>query len=149
MPELTEVFELREVITPVVTLRTGGSGLTGIYNDLGDGAVYGSRTIRRGGAYQFLTIALGPDFLSKLAASSGGTLAIGGQVVTLDGVSRNNEYLFGGSGLFAATNPSVQLLVTYSNASPLTIVEDPASITLPIGDGASFQVRTCGGGQPG
>ncbi|WP_287115948.1 hypothetical protein, partial [Microcystis sp. M_OC_Ca_00000000_C217Col] len=42
-PQPSETYELRDVTTAVPTLTAGGSGLTAIYTDLGDGAIYGSR----------------------------------------------------------------------------------------------------------
>ncbi|MFM6271097.1 MAG: hypothetical protein ACKPFA_32070, partial [Dolichospermum sp.] len=46
--DASETYELRDVTTAVPTLTAGGSGLTAIYADLGDGAIYGSRNYENG-----------------------------------------------------------------------------------------------------
>ena len=146
LPDNTETYELRHVATPVLNLRAGGTGLTGIYDDLGDGPIFGSRTFLIQDAYQYVTISLNSNFLSRLTASAGGALAVGGQLVSLDGESGNSENLFGSSTLGPPTNRFVQLILNYSNASPPAIIESPRSFTVLQGDPAAFQVQACGGG---
>jgi hypothetical protein len=40
--DATETYTLRDGLTPVGTLTAGGSGLVGIFGDLGAGAIFGS-----------------------------------------------------------------------------------------------------------
>ncbi|MFM6550430.1 MAG: beta strand repeat-containing protein, partial [Microcystis panniformis] len=89
-----ETYELRDVTTAVPTLTAGGSGLTAIYTDLGDGAIYGSRNYENGDDYQFRTIDLNAAAISALTAKSGQAFALGGLLTTLDTLS-NEEYVFG------------------------------------------------------
>jgi hypothetical protein len=94
-PSGGEPYELRAVSTPIATLVAGGSGLTGIYNDLGDGGLYGGRTVLVSEASQFITIPLNAALIAALP--SGGQIALGGQLTSLV-PGGNDEYLFAGSG---------------------------------------------------
>ena len=151
MTGVSETYELRRVTTPFATLQAGGSGLLDVYNDLGDGVLYGSRTFTIIEGRQFATISLSPAFITNLTAAAGGTLALGGRLVTLSGFT-NREVLFASSGRVTGfdsnATTAVQLILNYSNASPLAIVQEPVSQGLVEGDGAAFQVRVCGGGTP-
>ncbi|WP_272481077.1 Calx-beta domain-containing protein, partial [Microcystis aeruginosa] len=91
-----ETYELRDVTTAVPTLTAGGSGLTAIYADLGDGAIYGSRDYKNedDDDYQFRTIDLNAAAISALTAKSGQSFALGGLLTTLDTID-NSEYVFG------------------------------------------------------
>ena len=52
----SEFFQLKAVSTPVAALVAGGSGLTNIYRDLGDGSVFGSRAFFVSDANRFVSI---------------------------------------------------------------------------------------------
>jgi len=107
----SETYELRDVTTPVSTLTAGGSGLTSIYNDLGDGTIYGSRSFTSADSNQTVTIDLNSALVSAINAKSGQSFALGGQITTLDGID-NSEYIFGFSNSLSP-NTDVQLLLTY------------------------------------
>lgn len=108
-PTGSEIFQLRPVATPVATLVAGGSGLTGIYNDLGDGPMYGARAFVPLDADRFITIPLNQTLKSAVAGAAGSLFAIGGEITTLDADVNNTEYVFG----FSQGNPGdVQLLLT-------------------------------------
>ena len=107
----SETYELRDVTTPVSTLTAGGSGLTSIYNDLGDGTIYGSRSFTSADSNQTVTIDLNSALVSAINAKSGQSFALGGQITTLDGID-NSEYIFGSSNSLSP-NTDVQLLLTY------------------------------------
>ncbi len=146
-PTGSETYELREVTTPAGGLMAGGSGLTSIFDDLGDGPVYGSQIVLSGAANNYITIPLNAAFISNLTAAAGGTISVGGQLTSLDGLN-NNEYLFGSSGAGSPSNRSVQLHLTYSNGNALTFVLQPNSQSVIAGGTASFAVQVCGGGSP-
>ena len=123
--DASETYELREVTTAVPTLRAGGSGLTGIYTDLGDGAIYGSRAFTNANDYQYVTIDLNATAISALTAKSGQAFALGGLLTTLD-TTANNEYIFGYSSpypgdiqliLNTGTLPTVTVAATDANAA--------------------------------
>ncbi|MCE2907197.1 MAG: S8 family serine peptidase, partial [Anabaena sp. CoA2_C59] len=118
--DASETYELRDVITPVTTLVAGGTGLTSIYNDLGDGVIYGSRNFTSADSNQTVSINLNSSLVSALNAKSGQAFALGGWLTTLDNIS-NNEYLFGFSN---SLNPGgdVQLLLTYGTTLPVITI---------------------------
>ena len=136
----SETYELRDVTTPVSTLIAGGSGLTSIYNDLGDGTIYGSRNFTSADSNQTVTFDLNSALVSALNAKSGQAFALGGQITTLDSTN-NGEYIyafsFGSSG-------DVQLLVTYgtSDTTPPTASSfSPADNTTGVAVGANLVVN--------
>ena len=136
----SETYELRDVTTPVSTLTAGGSGLTSIYNDLGDGTIYGSRNFTSADSNQTVTFDLNSALVSALNAKSGQAFALGGQITTLDSTN-NGEYIyafsFGSSG-------DVQLLVTYgtSDTTPPTASSfSPADNTTGVAVGANLVVN--------
>ncbi|MFM6607093.1 MAG: Calx-beta domain-containing protein, partial [Dolichospermum sp.] len=79
----TETYQLQEVTTPVPTLTAGGSGLTAIYADLGDGAIYGSRDYKNEEDNLISTIELNAAAISALTAKSGQAFALGGLLTSL------------------------------------------------------------------
>jgi subtilisin family serine protease/Ca2+-binding RTX toxin-like protein len=123
----SETYELRDVITPVTTLVAGGTGLTSIYNDLGDGVIYGSRNFTSADSNQTVSINLNSSLVSALNTKSGQAFALGGWLTTLDNIN-NDEYVFGFSN---SLNPGgdVQLLLTYGTTPPpvITIAATDAS----------------------
>ncbi|WP_272481235.1 Calx-beta domain-containing protein, partial [Microcystis aeruginosa] len=112
-PQPSETYELRDVTTAVPTLTAGGSGKTAIYADLGDGAIYGSRTYTNGDDNQFRTIDLNAAAISALTAKSGQAFALGGLLTTLDTID-NSEYVFGFSEGFVG---DVQLILNTGTAT--------------------------------
>lgn len=78
-----ETYELHQVTTAVSTLRAGGSGLTNVFQDLGDGPVYGSRPFISYETNEYVSIPLSAACIADLMATRGGAFAIGGKVTTL------------------------------------------------------------------
>ncbi len=108
-PTGSETFQLHHVSTAVPTLVAGGTGLINIYNDLADGAVYGSRNFSPNEADQFITMNLNAAFITNLVQAAGQPFAVGGVITSLDATPFNDEAIFWGSQ--GATN-NVQLLLT-------------------------------------
>ena len=81
-PSGQETYLLRKVTTPIATLEAGGSGLVGIYNDLGTDAVYSVRSISTNEAGQTAIIPLDVQFFNDATAASGGQIALGGSIST-------------------------------------------------------------------
>ncbi|MFM6198397.1 MAG: hypothetical protein ACKPE1_04490, partial [Dolichospermum sp.] len=102
-----------DVTTAVPTLTAGGSGLTAIYADLGDGAIYGSRDYKNEDDNLIRTIDLNAAAISALTAKSGQAFALGGLLTTLDTLS-NEEYVFGYSGGLVG---DVQLILNTGTAT--------------------------------
>jgi autotransporter-associated beta strand protein len=109
-PNGQETYLLRKVTTPIATLEAVGSGHVGIYNDLGTGAVYSVRSIATNEALQTAIIPLNVQFFNDATAASGGQIALGGSIATLDAVNNHNQYLFGYS---LGAPGDVQLRLTF------------------------------------
>lgn len=108
-----ETYRLRHVNTPVSTLVAGGTGLVSIYNDLGEGVVYGTRDFFPNESNQYLTMTLTADFLTNVMAAAGQAFAIGGEIASLDGDLGTAEYVFGASD---GNSTNVQLTLTLAGS---------------------------------
>jgi autotransporter-associated beta strand protein len=113
-PHGQETYLLRKVTTPIATLEAGGAGLVGIYNDLGTGAVYSVRSIATNESYQKAIIPLNVTFMNDATAASGGQMALGGSIATLDAINNHNQLLFAYSSLGQADD--VQLRLTFGTS---------------------------------
>ena len=76
--ETAGLYSLWDVVTDVSTLVTGGTGLTGIYDDLGMGAAFGEIFIDADQDDQIIDIVLSSAAISSINASPGGLWALGG-----------------------------------------------------------------------
>jgi hypothetical protein len=134
-------YELRDVSTPVATLVAGGSGLTNIYNDLGDGVIYGTRTFSTNESNLSVTIPLNSAAVAALSAAQGQAFAFGGQVNNLLGTT-NDQYIFGAS--LGVTN-DVRLVLGVA-VGPVTpaIATQPASQVISAGGPVTFCVSATG-----
>jgi hypothetical protein len=114
-----EHYQLHDVATPTATVLAGGSGLTGIFNDLGEGTSFGSRSYTNADDYQIRYIDLNAAAINAISAKIGQTMVLGGQVTSLDSIT-NNEYTFGFSSSPAPWD--VHLVLNAGNALPLVSV---------------------------
>ncbi|MFM5958430.1 MAG: hypothetical protein ACKOQ2_14915, partial [Dolichospermum sp.] len=138
--DATETYQLQEVTTPVPTLTAGGSGLTAIYADLGDGAIYGSQNYQNTDDYGTSTITLNAAAISALTARSGQAFAFGGLLTTLDTLI-NQEYVFGFSN--SVVPADVQLILNTGTATPVvTVVATDADAGEPANNGQYTLTRT-------
>lgn len=111
-PQKELTYLVRGVSTPIGTLEAGGSGLTGIYDDLGSNAVYSERSVETDEGHQFAIIPLNVKFMNDIMAAAGGQIALGGSIPN----PATNAYVFANSG-FAVND--VQLRLTYGNVATL------------------------------
>jgi hypothetical protein len=114
-----EHYQLHEVDTAAATVLAGGSGLTGIFKDLGEGTSFGSRSYANTDDGLIRYIDLNAAAINAISAKIGQTMVLGGQVTSLDSIS-NHEYVFGYS-----TSPApwdVHLVLNSGNALPLVSV---------------------------
>jgi hypothetical protein len=107
-PTGSEIYQLREVVTPTATLMAGGSGLVSIYNDLGDGPIYAARAVVPGEASRTISIPLNQTLRNAVTAAAGNPFAIGGEITTLAAVPGVEESVFSGSG----TSGPLELVLT-------------------------------------
>jgi len=107
-------YLVRKVATAPATLEAGGTGLTNIYNDLGTGAVYSVRSVTTNEAQQIAIIPLDVQFINDATAASGGQIALGGSIGSLNPVDPSGQYLCGYSSLSSSND--VQLRLTYGTS---------------------------------
>jgi autotransporter-associated beta strand protein len=112
-PQGAETYVLRKVTNTIPVLEAGGSGLTNIFNDLNDGAVYGIRTIGTNEAGEKVIIPLNIAFINDITAAGGGQIALGGSISTLGPTNNHDEQLFSYSFGVAS---DIQLRLTYGNS---------------------------------
>ena len=83
-PSNQDTFVLREVSTSISNLVKSWTSQTAIYNDLGTGAVYSVRSLATNETGQTAIIPLNAKFISDITAASGGQIALGGSVASLN-----------------------------------------------------------------
>lgn len=130
--DYSETYQLNAVTTPISTLTAGGTGLTDIYDDLGDGKVYGKGEVTYDDYYSSVSIPLNSDFISDLNAAKGSQIALGGLITTLDNIP-NYEYL---SAYYGA-----QLAITYAPAGKAGISVDDITLVEGQSNTANFIVK--------
>ena len=88
----------------------------GVFNDLGSGTIYGSRSYSHTDIDQVLGIPLNADAISALNSALGGEFALGGALTSID--TNGSEFIFGGRAnttrrlvLTIIPEPSTALLV--------------------------------------
>ncbi len=64
----TETYTMHGVSTPTDQLIAGGSGLTGIFDDLGSGIAYGSTVVSAADNGQLVRVDLSPAAVADLAS---------------------------------------------------------------------------------
>jgi hypothetical protein len=145
----SEAYELHNVITPVASLINHTGNSTNIYNDLGDGPVYGSAVISQpdtSSSQNFGAIVSLPFTaagISALTAAAGQQFAVGGKVITLDNDPATVE------GLFLNLSrgvPPVQLLLFFSDSGPpqAQMLTSPSAQQLLAGTRLSVSGAACG-----
>ena len=107
-----ETYILHQVTNSIAALEAGGSGLTGIYNDLGDGPIYGIRSAAVMESGEKMIIPLNLTFMNDATAASGGQMALGGTLASLD--PTNDRCLFRNSLNTPASD--VQLRLTFGTS---------------------------------
>jgi hypothetical protein len=112
--DASENYELHDVVTPIATLQNRTDRM-GTHADLGNGVVYGSRTMTSADQGTIVSIELNSSAIAALNAATG-LFAMGGSLTTLDSFY-NYEFVFGSSGGIA-------------NVSQLRLTVVPESSTL-------------------
>ena len=107
-------------MTPIAALTAGGTGLTGIFDDLADGTSYGSVVASPADIGGTITVNLNAAALSDLNAATG-LFAFGGALTSL-GQQGAIEGLFVGSD--SLTPPTTALTLTTGQVS----VPEPSAI---------------------
>jgi len=92
--DASETYQVVDMLTDATTLRAGGSGLGGIFSDLGTGDLYGSIDVSAASDGQLLSIALSQAAIDDFNAGSG-FFSVGGHLTTLG--SNDTQFVFGGT----------------------------------------------------
>jgi len=127
-------FTISSIATDLTTLRAGGTGLTSIYNDLGDGANFGSITFGttpgNGSTIKFNINAAG---LSAINSAAGSQIAFGGSFDVNN--TTTDQYIFGFSGSGTPGDGKTRLDLVVNNF----VAPEPSTFALlsmaPIGIG--------------
>ena len=98
-PDPTELYLLYDVKTNPVDLDKDVTGETGIYVDLGTGALFGSRIVSAGDNGTFVKIDLNADALQSINDSAGKAWAVGGALDFGNPIPEPTTMLLLGSGL--------------------------------------------------
>ena len=94
---------------------------TSIYNDLANGNVYGGRNVYVSESGQIASIPLNGNFLAAALADSGGPIALGGALTTLNPIP-TVQFLFGNSTASVARDAQLWLGFLKAPASPPSFV---------------------------
>ena len=111
-----ETYQLNDVTGSASDLLSGVGGI-GAFNDLGDGAVYGTHVASAADNGKFIEIALNASAIEQINRSTGGLFLLGGSVTTLarSVPTPNSETIFG----FTGPDPyATQLVLGESLAVP-------------------------------
>lgn len=119
-----ETLSFFNLSTSIPTLVAGGSGLTGIFNDLGSGPAYGSTSVDESANGQYVSLFLNSTFLADLNASMGGPIALGAALTSLSDPN-GYKFIFGNTDLSSAS-PSVRLTLV-SGTAPIGSVPESSS----------------------
>lgn len=108
------VYSIFDATTPITALRAGGTGLTGIYDDLGSGVLYGSATVESSDVVgrAFVDVVLNAQAIAAINASNG-LFALGGDF-------GSTMFAFGGTN----TDERRQLILQTND------VPEPSSVAL-------------------
>jgi len=98
-PDPTETYTLFDVSATAAALDTtrlvgDATGIT-IFNDLGTGTIYGTRSVSAADNNATVAIVLNADAIAALNAARGATISFGGALTTLAGTAA--QTMFGGS----------------------------------------------------
>src|SRR5262249_58390971 len=95
-PAPTETLSFFDVSTPLASLQATGSGQTAIYNDLGTGATFASRTVSTADNGTLVSVGLNAAGLAAIQAAAGSSVALGGALTSISGTA--NQFVFGFTG---------------------------------------------------
>ncbi len=142
-PPGAETFELHHVNTPVSTLVAGeGTGVTNVFNDLGDGLLYATRAVTNTEANSFITLTLNSNAIAALNAASGQRFALGGRLSTLAATPGVDEKLFAYS---SGSAPNVELTLTFAGTNaPFLFQQPPPLLVTNSGSPVTFSGSACG-----
>lgn len=125
----TETYTVFDVSTPIGTLEANHTGVgsalaPAIFNDLGSGTIFGSRTVSAADNGTMVDIVLNHDAIVAINANLGGRIAFGGSLTSLFNNLSPPEEMFAAGG----NSPGDQRLL-FLNLAPASVPE-PRSVLL-------------------
>ncbi len=90
-PTGVETYQLYDVTNSITELTNDASGATGIYADLGSGVVYGGRNVYVSESGFIASLPLNGSFLAAAQTNSGGRIALGGALTSLNPVPTTED----------------------------------------------------------
>jgi hypothetical protein len=124
-----ETFTIFEIVTDPITVQLGGPDPgSAIFDDLGDGTVFGARDYGLADQQMLLDIAVNGSGVMAIENALGGLLAFGGTITSLSG--NPNEFVFGGTQLPFSTRQLV-----------ITTAPEPATLVLLLAAAGGFVIR--------
>jgi hypothetical protein len=118
-PDLSETLGFFDVSTSIAALLATGAGQVAIYNDLGTGVSYGSRSVSAADNNTFVSQSLNASAIAAIQSALGGSFAVGGALTTLNQPA-NVE------GIFLFSNGQANQLVL----EVTDVVPEPTSVIL-------------------
>lgn len=133
--DASETYGLFDVSTPIANLQAGGTGLTGIYDDLGTGNLLGSTSISEADEGSHVNIVFNAAGIAYLNAHLGQFVALGGRVTSLSADDTRSEGVFGFSGEgttfpYTGSTSGSHVLTLNANAVTSGAVPEPATAAL-------------------
>jgi hypothetical protein len=124
--QLSELLTIAGFSGDVAALQAGGT-VSGEYNALASGTVFGTQSVSSANDDAFVSIALNADAIAFLNANVGTAFAFGGY---LDSVTNSDtRFMFGGSSALDARDGATTLTIVTESTSP---VPEPKALGLSI-----------------
>jgi len=131
--DTTERLSLTAVSTVISTLRAGGTGLTGIFDDLGEGGYGAFKDVSAADDGHFVTVDLSAAAIADMLTHQGGDFALGAYLTALRSEASDVEAVFGFTNNIGGQPPAGQpwpRLEITTGQPPEPGVPEPASLAL-------------------
>lgn len=112
----TELLNISGFSGNVATL-VGGGTVSGEYNALASGSLYGSQSVSSANDGSFISFTLNADAIAYLNANSGSAFAFGGYLGGLN--NSDTRFVFGGSNFLSAADGDTTLTIVTASTSPV------------------------------
>jgi len=139
--DAAETYELHEVTNSLLNLRNYEFPAQTVFDDLGDGALYGSKQVSSLDQNQTLVVPLNSAFVANLLSSAGKQLILGGSIPTLNADDSDSEYLAASSSDLTLFRLALRFA---DSGGPLQILDQPMGGNLLDGQEWRLRVIACG-----
>jgi MYXO-CTERM domain-containing protein len=115
-PQTVTLFDVGADLGDLTTGHSAGGSGQEIFDDLGTGAVFGSRAFTGAESNQFVEYTINAAGIAAINSSLGGSLAIGARN---SAEGSTNRFVYGSSGSSNAADGNVQLILDVAPVVPL------------------------------